>query len=299
MKAHVCGILILLSTSGAMSVQEALAAQQTVSTVQTKQIWEVLPPTPALPQPDLQSFVEVGGAKLWYAEYGTKNTGVPVLLLHGGFGNSAYFGHLIPDLVSQKYHVIVMDSRGQGRSGRSKEPNSYHLMAQDVVGLLDHLKVQKVDLVGWSDGGCIGYDLAINYSDRLNRLFVFGADSATSGLKDDYGDTPTFAEYLVRTKEEYEKLSQTPNQYDDFSTDMMHMWNNEPNYTTEQLNSIRTPTTIADGQYDEGIRPEHNVYLRDSIPAANLIILPNVSHFAMLQRPAEFNEAVLSFLKWR
>jgi pimeloyl-ACP methyl ester carboxylesterase len=62
------------------------------------------------------------------------------------------------------------------------------------------------------------------------------------------------------------------------------------------LRTIHIPTTIADGQYDEGIKPEHNRYLAATIPGARLVILPNVSHFAMLQNPSVFNAAVLHFL---
>ena len=76
--------------------------------------------------------------------------GVPVLLLHGGFGNSNYFGHLIPVLVAHGYRVIAMDSRGHGRSTRSDAPLTYHLMAQDVIGLLDRAEEFRRSI--WSAG---------------------------------------------------------------------------------------------------------------------------------------------------
>ena len=63
-----------------------------------------------------------------------------------------------------------------------------------------------------------------------------------------------------------------------------------------QLHSFTVPTTIADGEYDEGIRPEHDRYLAATIPGAKLVILPKLSHFAMLQDPKAFNEGVLDFL---
>lgn len=283
----------------ALVTAAAAAPTQPTQRAQVPQLWETLPPTPKLPSPERTGKPLINGVNLWYGEYGVRNKGIPVVLLHGGFGNSAYFASLITFLSRNGYHVIAVDSRGQGRSGRSTQPTSYHLMAQDVVGLLDKLGVQKADVVGWSDGGCIGYDLAINSPTRINRLFSFGADATVAGLKDGYGDTPNFVNYIARTKDEYAVNSPTPSEYQAFFADMMHMWNNEPNYTTEQLQTIKTPTTIADGQFDEGIRPEHNQYLVNSIPGSNLVILPNVSHFAMLQQPDQFNQAVLQFLKWR
>ena len=261
------------------------------------QPWEALPPTPQLPPHTVGRHVEIGGARLWYAEWGKKSSLPPVLLLHGGFANSSYFGHLIPILVKQGYYVIAMDSRGHGRSTRSDAPMSYHLMAGDVIGLLDHLRITQVKLIGWSDGGCTGFDLALNHPDRLAGLFAFGANADVSGDREGFDRTAVFAAYLKRTPVEYRKLSPTPAQWDVFSAAVGKMWDTLPAFTADQLRSIKVPTVIADGEYDEAIKQSHDRYMADTIPGARLVILPNVSHFAMLQNPAEFNAAVLDFLE--
>ncbi len=147
-------------------------------------VWQTLPPTPHLPQGTVGRRIDIDGARIWYAEWGGRSKRAPVLLLHGGFGNSNYFGRLIPALLDHGYRVVAMDSRGHGRSTRSAAPYSYHLMAEDVIGLLDALKIRRVSVVGWSDGGIIGLDLAMNHPDRLNRLFAFGANADLSGAKD-------------------------------------------------------------------------------------------------------------------
>ena len=165
--------------------------------------WQGLPPTPELPQHTMGRFMAIHGARIWYAEWGQKAQGVPVLLLHGGLGNSSYFGNLIPFLVGKGYRVVAIDSRGHGRSTGSKAPQTYHLMAEDVVTLLDALHIQRVRLVGWSDGGCTGLDLAINHPKRLKGLFTFGANSVVSGEIDGGAKTPVFAAYLVRVRDEY------------------------------------------------------------------------------------------------
>jgi pimeloyl-ACP methyl ester carboxylesterase len=77
------------------------------------------------------------------------------------------------------------------------------------------------------------------------------------------------------------------------------MWETLPAYTAEQLRTIREPVTIADGEYDEAIKQSHDRYMASTIPAARLDILPQLSHFAMLQNPSEFNTAVLEFLTAR
>src|SRR5215469_7534445 len=87
--------------------------------------WLTLPPTPALPQGAQSSYAPVNGIKIWYATFGQ---GEPVILLHGGLANSNYWGNQVRALKSQ-YRVIVMDSRGHGRSSRADQPYGYDLMA--------------------------------------------------------------------------------------------------------------------------------------------------------------------------
>src|ERR1700691_3117922 len=61
--------------------------------------WLVLPATPALPRAEKTGFVQINGIRLWYGEYGVRNHGIPVLLLHGGLASSNYYGYLIPVLI--------------------------------------------------------------------------------------------------------------------------------------------------------------------------------------------------------
>lgn len=259
--------------------------------------WRTLPATPLLPAGTVGQRAMINGAQLWYAEWGANNKGVPVLLLHGGPLNSNYFGQLVPTLVMHGYRVIAMDSRGQGRSARAEGPITYHMMATDVLKLLDLLHLRQVSLVGWSDGGIIGLDLAINHPERLHRLFAFGANADLSGIDEHAEKAPVVVAFEARAKEEYRQLSPTPNDWESFQAVMNKMWLTLPNFTPEQLRSIRVTTTIGDGEYEEIIKPEHTRYLAATIPNAKLVILPDVSHFAILQDPGAFSAAVLDFLR--
>ncbi|MGC1386630.1 MAG: alpha/beta hydrolase [Steroidobacteraceae bacterium] len=263
------------------------------------EIWQSLPPTPQLPRGTIARYVEVGGARIWYAEWGPRTKAIPVLLLHGGFANSNYFGNLIPALADHGYRVIAMDSRGHGRSTRSDAPYSYHLMAEDVIGLLNVLGIARIKVVGWSDGGIIGLDLALNHPDRLAGLFAFGASADVSAANEGFDKSPVFAAYLGRVPGEYRSLSPTPDQWDSFSAAVGRMWDTQPAFGADQLRSLKVPIVIADGEYDEAIRPEHTRYMASTIPGARLLILPRVSHFAMLQNPRAFDAAVLEFLRER
>lgn len=256
-------------------------------------VWQTLPALGPVPPGGQSGYAPVDGIRMYYAEFGQ---GRPVLLLHGGLSNSEYWDYQVPALVRAGYRVIVADSRGHGRSTRTAEPYSYDLMSADVLALLDYLRLPKVDLVGWSDGGIIGLDIAIHHPERLGSLFAYGANSDPSGLIPHGTDSPNFARFVARARTEYQALSPTPDQYDGFVAQITHMWDTQPDYTADQLRAITVPTTIADGEHDEVIARAHTEYLARTIPRAELRILPNVSHFGMLQNPDEFNGAVLDRL---
>jgi pimeloyl-ACP methyl ester carboxylesterase len=270
-----------------------LAGFLTLLPLRAEELWKTLPAPQALPPATESGDVPINGITVHYAVWGD---GSPLILLHGGLGNMEYFGGQIAELAKQ-YRVIAMDSRGHGQSTRNADPYSYGLMAKDVIGLMDHLKVDKASIVGWSDGGIIGLDIAMNQPDRLDRLFAFGANTNVAGLKPNVDKDPTFAKYIEVAGKDYERLSKTPKDYNDFVAAISQMWATQPGYKPEQLAKITAPIAIADGEHDEAIRQEHNVEMAKAIPGAKLVILPGVSHFAMLQDPKLFTQAVLEFLK--
>jgi pimeloyl-ACP methyl ester carboxylesterase len=270
----------------------ALALALSASPVFAAEPWETLPPTPAPVAADRSGEAPVNGISIHYQVHGK---GAPVILLHGGLANSDYWGRQIAAL-APNHMVIVMDSRGHGRSTRDTRAFGYDLMADDVVALMDMLGVRKADIVGWSDGGIIGLDLALRHKDRVGKIFAFAANSLTSGVKDGVEKNPTFAAYIARAGHEYEAHSATPKGYDDFVTQISKMWAEQPNWSDGQLQSIEAPVWIVDGDHDEAIRREHTEYLAATIPHAGLLILPNASHFAFLQDPEMFNRAMLRFL---
>ena len=208
--------------------------------------------------PPASGTAEVNGAAIWYAMYGS---GLPVVLLHGGLANSNYWGDQVP-VLAQNYQVIVIDSRGHGRSTRSAAPYGYELMASDVLGVMDKLGIQKAAIVGWSDGAIIGLSLAMNHPDRVARLFAFAANSDPSGVKD-VDKSPVFTEFIARGEKEYEALSATPKDYKQFVEEISAMWAKQPNWTKADLARITVRTWIVDGDHDEAIdRAQHRVHGR-------------------------------------
>jgi pimeloyl-ACP methyl ester carboxylesterase len=253
--------------------------------------WLTLPPTPTLPAPVKSGYAPVDGIKIWYATFGH---GAPVILLHGGLANSNYWGLLVRALAPH-YRVVVMDSRGHGRSSRDTHPFGYDLMADDVIGLMDYLKIDKAALVGWSDGAIIGLDIALRHPQRLSKLFAFAANSDPGAVKD-VDKSPVFSAFIARARREYQKLSPTPKEYDAFLKQIEKMWASQPHWTAADLHTITVPTWIVDADHDEAIKRENTLFMADNIPGSGLLIEPQVSHFSFLQDPAQFNGDVLHFL---
>jgi pimeloyl-ACP methyl ester carboxylesterase len=122
-------------------------------------------------------------------------------------------------------------------------------------------------------------------------------DERAARLAGQPGDrNPTFAAFIERVGEEYMKNAPTSDQYHAFLNQIGAMWAMQPNWTAAELARIRTPVMIVNGGQDEAIRWDHTEELARQVPGAQLLILPGVSQFAMLQKPAEFNAAVLKFL---
>ena len=238
--------------------------------------------------------VENDGARIWHASYGS---GPPVVLLHGGMGHSGNWGKQVPALLGAGRRVVLIDSRGHGRSTRDDRPYRYELMASDVLAVMDTLQIPRAALVGWSDGACTALVLAREHPARAAGVFFFACNMDPSGTREIDFTNPLLGRCIGRHRKDYAALSATPGGFDAFAEAVGRMQRTEPNYSAADLAEIRTPVAIVLGEGDEFIRREHAEYLAKGIPGARLILLPGVSHFAPLQRPGQFNEAVLSFLR--
>src|SRR6185437_3161366 len=120
----------------------------------TVPLWQTLPHVPPMPSADISGFAPVNGIRLYYAIF-NQHGGQPVILLHGSLGSSDDWGFETP-LLDKTHEVIVLDSRGRGRSTISSQPLTTELLASDVLSLMDFLKIPKASIVGWSEGGVTG-----------------------------------------------------------------------------------------------------------------------------------------------
>ena len=254
--------------------------------------WKTIPFPPPMPVASKSGFAPVNGIKMYYAIYGS---GEPLLLIHSGLASSDIWSYQIDEL-AKKYKVIVADTRGHGKTTRAGS-YGYDLFAADYIALLDYLKIPKVAVVGSSDGGIIGLDMAMSHPERIAKLFAHAANATVEGLKQDVAQEQTVAGNIERVSSGPTGLWDESSSYDKFVLAINRMWDREPNWTHEQLAAIHVPTAIVLGDHDEAIRLDHTEYMAGAIPGAKLVILKGVGHAAMLQDPEAYTQAILTFLE--
>ena len=114
------------------------------------------------------SHADVNGLSLHYEEHGS---GEPLILLHGGIGAGAMFAAILPELAAGR-RVITVDLQGHGGTADVDRPLHSELMADDIAGLLDHLGLQRADVMGYSLGAKVALRTAIQHPARVRRLVL-------------------------------------------------------------------------------------------------------------------------------
>jgi len=239
-------------------------------------------------------FATINGAELYNELHGPVD-GPPVLLLHGALGNTEEFDTLVPALVAAGYRTVAFDARGRGRSSRGELQITYDQMAADTVAMLDHLGIDRTDVVGMSDGANVALELAVAHPKRLCRVVAFGANYAPEGnyAEPRMSDQVPPWENLVAA---YQRLSPEPERFEELVEELFALWAVAPDFTEEELGSITMPVLVLDGAEEEFVKPEHTRRLAELIPGAQLVLIPGTGHFALFVKPEEFNRIVLAFL---
>lgn len=233
----------------------------------------------------------INGVSIYYETYGS---GPPVLVLHGAGGFLETMHYFISGL-ADTHTVIAVDSRAQGRSTDGPGPLTYAGMGDDMIKLLDVLKIGQVDIVGWSDGGIVGLDMAMKHPTRVRRLMAIGANYDVNGV-DPSAFSSGFLEGAAReVRPFYEAIAPDPKHFDVLKTKIETMIRTEPHYTVAELGRIRARVLIVAGEHDLVLR-RHSDALTAAIAGAKEIIVPGASHAGPLEMPEKYNEIALAFL---
>lgn len=224
--------------------------------------------------------------------------GEPLLLIHGGTG---FIESFAPQLIalSQHFKVIAPDSRAHGRTTDSEQPLGYTLMANDKVALLNHLYIEQVDLVGWSDGGIIGLEMAINHARYLKRVVAIGTNYHTDGIFPEVKEAIrnlSAEQWPQESREFYKSVAADPDQWPIFLDKVREMWFTQPNYSDNDLKNIQNPFLIIVGEDEDFILESHTRKMAELIPNSILTLIPEGTHYVPLEKPGEVNTALLNFL---
>lgn len=252
--------------------------------------------TPPFPASTGEGWIDVDDARIWFAAFGTD--GPVVVLLHGGLGHAGNWSFQIAPLRAAGYRVVVIDSRGHGRSSRGDEPLHYDQLATDTAAVLDTLNITQASFVGWSDGACAALALARIAPARVGKIVFFACNVRADGARP-FVPTPTIDNCIARHRADYASLSATPDDFDAFMDAVSLMQSTDPDYDAADLAAIDVPVIVTQAPDDEFIRLEHAQFIAANLPQGRFVSLPFGTHFAPLQHGQAFSEFALSLLSSR
>jgi pimeloyl-ACP methyl ester carboxylesterase len=238
--------------------------------------------------PATGKYYDIRGFKMYAEVYGT---GAPVLIIHGNGGSISNFIRNIP-YFEKKYKVIIADSRAQGKSFDTKNDSlSYEMMADDYAALLDAMKIDSANVIGWSDGGINGLLLAMRHPKKVKMLAITGANL--------WPDTnAVFQEVWDMVMPEYNSLKGKTNMnpMEKQGWKMLRLLCEQPNIKAAELSKVKCPTLVIGGDHDV-IKEEHTMLIYKSIPRAYLWILPASGHSTPVIYAEDFNKNIDNFFQ--
>ena len=220
--------------------------------------------------------------RLHFQEQGS---GEPLILLHGNGEDGTYFARQMGEF-SRSFRVIALDTRGHGQSPRGTAPFTLSQFAEDLRAFLDERGWERVNLLGFSDGGNIALLFALRHPERVRRLVLNGANLDPGGVKRRV-QLPIVLGYHAALRFRNPKARA--------NAEMLGLMVNEPHISPAELEELTMPTLVIAGTRDM-IREEHTRLIARSIPGARLVLLPG-NHFIAKENPAAFNRAVWEFIQ--
>lgn len=247
-----------------------------------------------------QGYAAVNGLRMYYEVHGE---GRPLVLLHGGLLTiDLSFGQVWPELAADR-QVIAAELQGHGRTADIDRDMNLRYLAGDVAGLLDHLGVDRADVLGFSLGGGVALQLALDHPDRVGRLILASIGYTADGFHEEISDParhatstrmPT-AEDFAQMREAYARLAPDPGHFDAFAAKTSQAAGNLKGWTAEELGGLAAPTLLVFGDHDF-IRLEHAVQMHGLIPGAQLAVLPGSTHMGVMRRADLIVPLVCGFL---
>src|ERR1700683_3487643 len=240
------------------------------------------------------SYAPVNGLHLYYE---TRGSGPPLVLLHGGLLTiDLSFGPLLEPFAATR-QVIAAELQGHGHTADPGRPMTIEALASDVVALLDHLQIERADLLGFSLGGLVACAVALGAPGRVGKLIIASADPHRPPGREskplDEERMPTPGDFQAM-REGYEAVAPDPAKFGVLAAKTEALVHQFAGWTGE-LRSLRTPTLLIFGDRDFSPLPDV-VELFDLLPNAQLAVLPATTHMGVTRRPREVLALITPFL---
>src|ERR1700722_16947479 len=241
---------------------------------------------------------------MYYQVHGESRAGRPLLLLHGGLLTiELSFGAVLPELAAGR-QVIATELQGHGRTADIERDLEPGLLAADVAALLDQLGAGQADVLGFSLGGTVAVQLALDHPDRVGKLIPVSVSFAGDGYHQEITDPARHAtstrmpteEDFRQMREAYARVAPDPGHFEAFWARGGQAAGSLKGWTPGELGSITTPTLLVFGDHDF-VRLEHAVQVHRLIPGAQLAVLPGATHMGVLRRADLVVPLVNGFLR--
>jgi pimeloyl-ACP methyl ester carboxylesterase len=245
-------------------------------------------------KPGESGYADVNGLKMYYEVYGQ---GKPIVLLHGSYMNIPLnWSHIIP-LLAKDRKVIVAEMQAHGRTKDISRELSYEGMADDVSGLLKLLKIDSADVLGYSMGGGVAFQVAVRHPEQVRRLVILSGTYTHDGWWPDVEAMyATFTADMFKgtpIQKQYDSLGNDPDRFPEFVKKVISI-DLKPYDWSKDVKKIKVPIFMAIGDAD-GIRYEHALELFRAkgggkmgdihgLPKSRLAIIPGTTHIGMMQR---------------
>jgi pimeloyl-ACP methyl ester carboxylesterase len=244
--------------------------------------------------------LEVDGAQIYFETTGDKNN-PNLLVLHGGFGTLEDFNGVMTGL-TKKYFVIGIDSRGQGKSTTGSKKLSYQQIQNDIERILEHLSIDTLSIIGFSDGGIAAYRLACLSSLKIEKLVTIGSrwhpknvETARDLLSKVTGES--WRNKFPNTFETYQKLNPEPD-FDRLAQSLVSMGldSGSSGYPSDAVKNISCPLLIVRGDDDHLISREIVFELAGIVKNSRLLNIPFAGHAAFEDQKEIFLLCLNEFL---
>src|SRR5579862_6359455 len=223
-------------------------------------------------------YADVNGLHIYYEQRGE---GPPLVLLHGGLLTvELSFGAAIPRL-AEHHRVIAVELQGHGRTADIDRPMAFEHLAADVVGLLDHLGIERADVFGFSLGGLTTYELLVHHPARIRRAVVASADHHNDrGGEARPGRLPTEADFATM-RDAYVAVAPDPAHFEEFAERTATLVGGFGGWTDDQLRGIEAPVLVLIGDTDFILVP-NAAEAAELLPHGQLAVLPGTTHMDMI-----------------